>query len=307
MNASHHLRQRASQIGLAALAAAVLVTGAAWRGAAAGPQASGTHAMPVVTSPIAHAVAGGRDSYADVVNVVAPAVVTVHADGKARMSQTEFQMPDGQVPGDDLLRRFFGEQFGQGAAEPVRPRPAPSAAGAAPARARVGRRRRGGRLHPHQQPRDRRRGRHQGRSHRRPHAVGQAGRHRQGERSRAAQDQRVRSASDRARQLRRGPGRRRRPRGGQPAQSRTDGDDGHHQREGPIDQRRRRQLRRLPADRRADQPRQLRRRAREHEGRARRHQLADSVAVRRQHRDRLRDSGEHGAPRHGRAADERQR
>jgi len=118
MNASHHLHRRASQIGLVALAAAVLVTGAAWRGAAAGPQASGTHAMPVITSPIAHAVAGGRDSYADVVNVVAPAVVTVHADGKARVSQTEFQMPGGQGPGDDLLRRFFGEQFGQGQQSP---------------------------------------------------------------------------------------------------------------------------------------------------------------------------------------------
>lgn len=102
MNA-HTLRQRASQFGLAALAAAVLVTGAAWRGAASAPQASGAPALTAVTSPIAHAVAGGRDSYADVVKVVAPAVVTVRANGKANVSQTEFQMPN-----DDLLRRFFG-------------------------------------------------------------------------------------------------------------------------------------------------------------------------------------------------------
>ena len=57
MNAQN-LRQRASQIGLAALAAAVLVAGAAWRGTAASSQSSGAHTMPVVSSPIAHAVAG---------------------------------------------------------------------------------------------------------------------------------------------------------------------------------------------------------------------------------------------------------
>jgi serine protease Do len=112
MNAPQNLRQRASQLGLAALAAAVLVTGAAWRGTTA-PGSAGAAALPVVTSPITNPVAGGRDSYADVVKVVAPAVVTVRANGKARVSQTEFDMPDGQAP-DDLLRRFFGDQFGQG-------------------------------------------------------------------------------------------------------------------------------------------------------------------------------------------------
>jgi serine protease Do len=109
---SQNLRQRAGQMGLVALGAAALVTGAAWRGAAVAPQASGTHTVAAVTSPITRAVAGGRDSYADVVNVVAPAVVTVHANGKARMSQTEFQMPDGQMP--DLFRRFFGGPDDQG-------------------------------------------------------------------------------------------------------------------------------------------------------------------------------------------------
>jgi len=112
MNAPQNLRQRASQLGLAALAAAVLVTGAAWRGTAA-PGSTGATAPPAVTSPITNPVAGGRDSYADVVKVVAPAVVTVRANGKARASQTDFDMPDGQAP-DDLLRRFFGDQSGQG-------------------------------------------------------------------------------------------------------------------------------------------------------------------------------------------------
>ena len=104
-----NLRQRAGYMGLGAFAAIVLVTGAAWRGTPSGAQAA-THAVPATTSPIAHAVAGGRDSYADVVSVVAPAVVTVRANGRATMSPTQFQMPD-----DDLLRRFFGDQFdGQG-------------------------------------------------------------------------------------------------------------------------------------------------------------------------------------------------
>ena len=106
---------------------------------------------------------------------------------------------------------------------------------------------------------------------------GEAGRHRQAERPRAAEGHRRQPAPDRARQLRRRAGRRRRARGRQSARRRPDRDDGHHQREGPVDDRRRRQLRGLPADRRADQPRQLRRRARQHEGRAGRHQLADPL------------------------------
>ena len=103
-----------------------------------------------------------------------------------------------------------------------------------------------------------------------------------------------RSASDRARQFRKRQGRRRRARGRQPARHRPDRDHGDHQREGTVDHRRRRRLRGLPADRRADQPRQLGWRAGEHQGRAGRHQLADSVEQRRQHRHRLRDSVEHG-------------
>src|SRR5207247_3481508 len=38
--------------------------------------------------------------------VVAPAVVTVRADGKAKVSPTDFQLPN-----DDFFRRFFGDQF----------------------------------------------------------------------------------------------------------------------------------------------------------------------------------------------------
>jgi Do/DeqQ family serine protease len=87
------------------MAALLLVTGATWRGISAAPQTATPRTSTPVTGPVAHAVAGGRDSYADVVGAVAPAVVTIHADGKARVSPTEFQMPN-----DDFLRRFFGDQ-----------------------------------------------------------------------------------------------------------------------------------------------------------------------------------------------------
>ena len=94
-----------------------------------------------------------------------------------------------------------------------------------------------------------------------------------------------------------GAGRRRRPGARQPARRRPDGDDGHRQREGPRHRHGRRLLRGLHPDGCADQPGQLRRRSGEHARRAHRDQLADPVAVGRQHRDRVRDSGEHGAQR----------
>jgi Do/DeqQ family serine protease len=90
----------------AAVAGLLLLTGAAYYGISTDTHAAAS-AIPAVSTPIQHAVTGSRDSYADVVNVVSPAVVTIRTQGKARMSPTEFQ-------GDDLLRRFFGDQFGQG-------------------------------------------------------------------------------------------------------------------------------------------------------------------------------------------------
>ena len=101
--------QRMTRTALALLTAVLLMAGAAWRGMAAGAQAAPTqtHAAATVTTPITHAIAGGRDSYADVVGVAAPAVVTIHAQGKARVSPTQFQ-------GDDLLRRFFGDEADRG-------------------------------------------------------------------------------------------------------------------------------------------------------------------------------------------------
>ena len=103
MNPRFSFSKRAQQAALAVIAAAMLATGAAWRTAAAEGQPSPTPAATVST-PIAHAIAGGRDSYADVVDVVSPAVVTVRAQGRARVSPTQFPFSD-----DDFFGQFFGQ------------------------------------------------------------------------------------------------------------------------------------------------------------------------------------------------------
>ena len=83
--------------------AAALTTGAAWQGKAA--DATATAAQPVTTTAPTRVATAARDSYADVVKIVTPAVVTIRTEGRARVSPTQFQ-------DDDLLRRFFGDQFG---------------------------------------------------------------------------------------------------------------------------------------------------------------------------------------------------
>jgi serine protease Do len=93
---------------LAAVAAAALISGAAWRGLAAGPPAPAV-ASAQVPAATGRALAGGaRDSYADIVKAVAPAVVTIRVEGKATASPTQFQ-----GGGDDFFRRFFGEDEDQ--------------------------------------------------------------------------------------------------------------------------------------------------------------------------------------------------
>ena len=93
---------------LAVVAAGALAVGAAWH-----PLSADTQKAATISTPIAHAVAGGRDSYADVVGIAAPAVVTIRTEGKAKTMPTMFEEQDGQDP-DDLLRRFFGDRFGGG-------------------------------------------------------------------------------------------------------------------------------------------------------------------------------------------------
>ena len=99
------ISKRAARGAIAVVAGLLLVTGAAWRGIAAEKPAA--HAATVAT-PLQHAVAGSRDSYADVVEVVAPTVVTIHAEGKAKFSPTQSPFPD-----DDFFGQFFGDQFGR--------------------------------------------------------------------------------------------------------------------------------------------------------------------------------------------------
>jgi Do/DeqQ family serine protease len=107
--------QRATRAGVV-VAALLLLTGATWRGISAATQSAATRATTIAT-PIANAVAGGRDSYADVVKVAAPAVVTIHADGRTRVAATQFQLPN-----DDFFRRFFGDQGGPSDDGPRQPR-----------------------------------------------------------------------------------------------------------------------------------------------------------------------------------------
>src|SRR5947207_12565486 len=116
MNQLFRLSRRTRRAAVGVAAAALLVSGIAWHGLAA-DQTTAAGRAATVTTPITHAIAGGRDSYADVVDVVAPAVVTIRTEGKARMSPTDFQAPD-----DDFLRRFFGDQFGPGPLGPRAPR-----------------------------------------------------------------------------------------------------------------------------------------------------------------------------------------
>jgi Do/DeqQ family serine protease len=93
-----------------ALLVLVLLTGAAWHGLSANapvaevPQVS----QPALASPV---VAGGRASYADVVKVVAPAVVTIQVEGRAAPAPTAFQA-------EPFFRRFFDDRFGEGPQPP---------------------------------------------------------------------------------------------------------------------------------------------------------------------------------------------
>jgi Do/DeqQ family serine protease len=109
------ISKRTARAGLAALASILLISGAAWRGIASNEKPAAPAAT--VSTPIQHAVAGGRDSYADVVDVVAPAVVTIRTEGKAKMSPTQFQGPD-----DDFFQQFFGQEFGRGQRRQMQPR-----------------------------------------------------------------------------------------------------------------------------------------------------------------------------------------
>jgi serine protease Do len=102
------LGRRFTRTGAAIGAAILLITGGAAWGISADAQ---TKSAPAVQTPdttggaISRAgVVGGRDSYADIVKVVAPAVVTIRTEGTAINAPAQFQFPE-----DDFFRRFFGD------------------------------------------------------------------------------------------------------------------------------------------------------------------------------------------------------
>src|SRR5262245_11622330 len=97
-----NLTRRVRRGALGVLAAAALVAGATWHGTAAVTQPAQTKIQ--TTPTITRVMADGRESYADIVKVVAPAVVTIRVQGRARVAPTQFQFDDN----DDLFRRFFG-------------------------------------------------------------------------------------------------------------------------------------------------------------------------------------------------------
>ena len=279
-------RQRRRRAAAAvAAASALLLTGSlvGWSAHAAATDVSGHPALAAPAAAVVAQAAGApRDSYAPLVAKVAPAVVTVRSERRVRAAQ--------QFPFRTIRRS--ASSSATGSAGPLGPE-------AAAARARLRRHRPPRRLHPHQPPRRRRRRA----GHRRADRSADASRRRSSDPTRPSDLAVLKVDGDEpadagARQLRAGARRRRRARGRQPARRRPDRDDGHRQREGPRDGPERRQLRGLHPDRRADQPGQLGRRAGQHARRADRDQLADPLAVRRQHRHRLRDSREHGAQRH---------
>lgn len=88
------------KVGAAAAAAILFLVGLAWRGPAALATAPNQN---IAAASAATPIGAHRESYADVVNVVAPSVVTVRTEGSARVAP---------AAGDEDLRRFFGEPFG---------------------------------------------------------------------------------------------------------------------------------------------------------------------------------------------------
>jgi Do/DeqQ family serine protease len=110
--ARYYLSQRAVRASVAVAASALLVAGATWHGLAANtsttsqPAAQAAPAAQGAPAASSRVLAGGRDSYADVVKVVAPGVVTIKVEGRAQVRPTQFG------DDEDMLRRFFGDQFG---------------------------------------------------------------------------------------------------------------------------------------------------------------------------------------------------
>jgi Do/DeqQ family serine protease len=90
--------------GLAVLTGALLIVGITWHGFAAGSMASASSNAVVAAAASVAETQTPAIAHADIVKVVAPAVVTIRTEGRARV------VPTGADP-DELFRRFFGGQF----------------------------------------------------------------------------------------------------------------------------------------------------------------------------------------------------
>jgi serine protease Do len=111
-------RAYARQLASLAAASALAVTLAAW---GANGSAASTEENTVITPGADSRVIGnGTDSYAPVVAKVAPAVVTVRSERRARVAQQRLPFLD-----DPRFREFFGDRFGE---DPT-PRPQPRQGG----------------------------------------------------------------------------------------------------------------------------------------------------------------------------------
>src|SRR5262245_44023277 len=100
------IRPKSMRLGLAALAGVALLTGAVWHSQTVSAVDAQARAVAAPTAGRTASLAGGRDSYADIVSVVAPAVVTIRTEGRARVSPTGLD--------EQSLRRFFGGPFSEG-------------------------------------------------------------------------------------------------------------------------------------------------------------------------------------------------
>lgn len=116
MNEVSRFTPRSARAWVAAAGIAGLMGSAAWYGLEATPKAETTTVEASAPAAAGRVIAGGRESYADVVDIVAPAVVTVHASGRARASQTQFETPD------DFFGQFFGRRGVPAPAPGRRPR-----------------------------------------------------------------------------------------------------------------------------------------------------------------------------------------
>jgi Do/DeqQ family serine protease len=91
----------------AAIGAAILLTGAAAWNIPADAQSkapAAVQAQEAPRAPVSRSNLAARESYADVVKTVSPAVVTIRTEGRALNAPAQFRAPD-----NDFFRRFFGD------------------------------------------------------------------------------------------------------------------------------------------------------------------------------------------------------